>query len=87
MNELRECPFCGGEAEVVVCMRNEIERGNFGSDEVACVKCVQCGCRTKWYLHMPLAKARAMIMWQKRYEPPTPGGAIVPAGNERMHDG
>jgi hypothetical protein len=29
----------------------------------------------------------AINKWNFRVEPPTPGGAIVPAGNERMHDG
>lgn len=27
---------------------------------------------------------RAVAAWNTRHEPPTPGGAIVPAGNERL---
>lgn len=84
MTKLKPCPFCGGEAEVIVRMRNEIQKGDFGSDEVAQVKCTDCKCSTNWFLHMPLAEMRAITTWNTRHEPPTPGGAIVPAGNYRL---
>ena len=38
MSELRECPFCGGEAELV-------NYGLTGKFEV--VQCVDCGARTR----------------------------------------
>lgn len=84
MIKLKPCPFCGSEAEVIICKRDKVERGDFGNDEVACVKCVLCNAQTSWFLHMPLAEVRAIQRWNIRYEPPTPGGAIVPAGNERL---
>ena len=84
MSKLKFCPFCGGEAEVIVKKRSEVEVGYFGNDEVACVSCIRCRCRTNWFLHMPLAEVRVISVWNTRHEPPTHGGAIVPAGNKRM---
>lgn len=78
MERLKPCPFCGSEAKIV-----ESGMGVESCGYAQCTKCCSCspfflgeGCYQK-----------AIQAWNTRYEPPTPGGAIVPAGNERMHDG
>lgn len=76
MSKLKFCPFCGGEAEVIIKNRSEVDVGYFGSDEVACVSCIRCRCRTNWFLHMPLAEIRAIAIWNTRYESNTPSEVV-----------
>jgi hypothetical protein len=37
MEELKECPFCGGEAKIYS-----------SSDGGICVKCMECGCQSSY---------------------------------------
>ena len=70
-SKLRECPFCGGEAKM----------WQGAASECWYVECRNCraGIMNCFY-----DKEEAVKAWNTRYEPPTPGGAIVPAGNKRL---
>ena len=70
MSELKPCPFCGGEVEFYVYRDRVFQETNL----IMCQQCrMLCECETD-----------LIKKWNTRYEPPTPGGAIVPAGNERL---
>ena len=73
---LKPCPFCGGEAEVVHVKMLYVPK--FHEFRVACSKCLGQIAKTE------KTKEKAIAKWNKRYEPPTPGSAIVPAGNARL---
>lgn len=78
MTKLKPCPFCGGEAEF------EWWLGRKGFE--ASVSC-ECGALVTegiYYDSQAEAEERTVKAWNQRHEPPTPGGAIVPAGNKRM---
>ena len=75
--KLKPCPFCGGEP-CVLCNNIDI---NYKSMPVCTYKVV-CQCKT--IMGDFVFREEAIKAWNTRYEPPTPGGAIVPAGNERL---
>lgn len=77
MNEvkLKPCPFCGGEAYTFYDSRLYCEM-------LCGVACSACGALV--YIYPSKSQKNAIKLWNTRYEPPTPGGAIVPAGNERL---
>lgn len=57
---------------------------NFGScfDRfVILVECANYGARSGWHK----AVNKVIEAWNQRYEPPTPGGIIVPFGNARFN--
>lgn len=70
--KLRNCPFCGGEAIFVSDYKD--------SGYVQCKKCLACTaiCVGGQYV------SDAYKLWNKRYEPRSPNGAYVPAGNARL---
>lgn len=68
MKAIRECPHCGGRAE----------KGYLGKKYF--VYCIDCKCSTG--LHDAIETA--IGIWNSRYEPRTPGGPVVPAGNYRL---
>jgi Lar family restriction alleviation protein len=76
--KLKPCPFCYGEAGTFHndCLHNILLWG---------VECLECGALV--WVFPDETEQDAINKWNFRVEPPTPGGAIVPAGNERMHDG
>lgn len=56
-NELKPCPFCGGEAEVKVCDGAGCHYAKIGTDVLfgrkmthCLVRCEGCGVKTKAYL-------------------------------------
>ena len=53
MEELRKCPFCGGEAEMF-----------FDVPYASYVECLKCGSRTK----ICYTKAEAIAAWNRRVE-------------------
>lgn len=73
VKELKPCPFCGAK---------EINCDFVVLDVFAewYVECEKCGAMLKDFSY----KSDAVQAWNTRHEPPTPGGAIVPAGNERL---
>lgn len=46
MEQLKPCPFCGGESEVCI---SEEHHGMDGWYRVAFVRCKECRCRTPQY--------------------------------------
>lgn len=71
--KLKPCPFCG-------CKNIVIEKPYQRSRVIPwTVKCALCYANV-----FDRTKKAAVATWNKRHEPPTPGGAIVPAGNERL---
>lgn len=72
MTKLKPCPFCGSED---IDCQNYCRGGN-----VWFVQCRECGATFPDFD----SKEEAVGVWNKRHEPPTPGGAIVPAGNNRL---
>ena len=75
MDKLRECPFCGGEAMII-----ETGTGIDMAGYVQCKKCLACS----FFFLGEGYQEQAVKSWNTRHEPPTPGGIIVPAGNERF---
>lgn len=61
MNELKPCPFCGGEAEVVI---NKSKQG-----QTANIHCTHCSCR-KTLLRHPnyegIIEKEAIEAWNRR---------------------
>ena len=77
--ELKPCPFCGSIlSEPVYCHVKKLEEPKYLAFKVVCPI---CGAEHKYEWD---TKEQAKEYWNKRYEPPTPGGAIVPAGNKRL---
>ena len=74
MIKLKPCPFCGGEAIILT-------EDYFYFSSTYKVVCLKCHSQSYYRHETREAAAKA---WNTRYEPPTPGGAIVPAGNERL---
>lgn len=71
MVKLKYCPFCGGEVGI----RHYI---NFVKCTNTVIVCKQCGIHCECYEHL-------FEKWNTRYEPPTPGGILVPFGNARFN--
>ena len=71
MDNLKPCPFCGGEARIC----------KYHGQDKYFVVCELCGASVG---NASATRDAAKNAWNTRYEPPTPGGAIVPAGNERL---
>jgi Lar family restriction alleviation protein len=72
MGKLKPCPFCGSE---------DIKCKDFSRTyDIWFIQCQDCGAT---FPHFD-TEAEAIEAWNTRHEPPTPGGAIVPAGNERL---
>ena len=57
MDELKKCPFCGGEAEIVTFLTAIMHKKRFQ------VKCTVCFCSTDWY---NLSEKEAKSKWNKR---------------------
>lgn len=79
MIKLKRCPFCGGEAE--------IERDVGRKGWVVSIVCWNCDLAMGggiYYDSLDEAIESVVKVWNKRHEPPTPHGAIVPAGNYRL---
>lgn len=71
--KLKPCPFCGSKSV-------EIEKPFRRSKVIPWV--VKCSiCRANVF---DRTKKAVVKTWNTRHEPPTPGGAIVPAGNARL---
>lgn len=70
MDKLRKCPFCGGEAKLETYLNAFFEYTHL-------IVCQQCRMRCECSNHL-------IEKWNTRHEPPTTGGAIVPAGNVRL---
>ena len=65
MDELKPCPFCGGEAVI-----NEFIDSD-GKDSCKCciVICKKCGCQTKCYEYfLGVTKRNAIDAWNRRVE-------------------
>lgn len=71
MSRLKCCPFCGGKARVLKCHRQD----------KYFVVCEVCEASVG---NASATREDAIKVWNTRYEPPTPHGAIVPFGNERL---
>ena len=78
MNEVKGCPLCNEAALVMV----SADYSGFFC-EIICTDCDLTLVSDTWDTPEE-AKAEAVGKWNNRIEPPTPGGAIVPAGNERL---
>lgn len=57
MTELKPCPFCGGEAKVMVCDGSSTYCTDIGTEQFmgrkmshCLVRCERCGVKTKAYL-------------------------------------
>lgn len=55
MNDLKPCPFCGGEPKIFVCdgsgsFWNSIETPVLAGLDHFLIRCTKCGIRTKAYL-------------------------------------
>ena len=72
---LKQCPFCGGRADYYTKSITGMLGETFG------INCTCCGAGTAGNYS---TKEDAAKVWNRRYEPPTPGGALVPAGNARL---
>ena len=73
--KLKPCPFCGGEA-------GTFHNNNLCQKLLWGVECLECGAMV--WVFPEQTEEDAIKMWNGRIDPPTPGGAIVPAGNERL---
>ena len=74
MEKLKPCPFCGGGAY--------IHRTDFlNAESVYGVRCCDCESSSSQLYDTEM---EAIEAWNTRYEPPTPGGIFVPAGNDRF---
>lgn len=79
MNEvklIKPCPFCGSK-QIGVMARND----HPNLPLMYGVTCYDCQAGSCQFFR---TKEEAIEAWNTRHEPPTPGGAIVPVGNERL---
>lgn len=72
MVKLKPCPFCGGKGKVIKWHRQD----------KFFVVCQVCGASVG---NASDCRKVAIQVWNTRYEPPTPGGIIVPFGNARFN--
>ena len=73
MEKLKPCPFCGGEADYCYF--------KIFTTKMVKVVCTKCSCELR---AGDVEIEQATKSWNTRYEPPTPGGIFVPAGNDRF---
>lgn len=71
----KRCPFCGSEEASVEAVR--VSNGKKWW-YVQCKKCFASSSAAE-------SVEKAVQKWNTRHDPPTPGGAVVPAGNDRLH--
>lgn len=75
MAELKPCYHCGGEVVLK----------NYGN-KAKPMMFIKCKGRCKASVTFPCKSVEEFVkIWNTRFEPRTPGGAYVPAGNERLH--
>lgn len=79
MDKLRECPFCGGKPQTV---NYYIESEWYCA--IVCSECCLEMLSDEWADEQS-AEAEVIAKWNTRYEPPTPGGILVPFGNARFN--
>ena len=84
MNKLKSCPFCGSIFSEPQTVNYYIE-----SEWHCAVICSECCIEmlSDEWADEQSAEAEVIAKWNTRHEPPTPNGAIVPAGNERLKKG
>lgn len=63
MSELKPCPFCGGEAELVT--EYFFSKGNYGS-QVRCTQCHSWGAGPKMDRSVERQQAKAAEAWNTR---------------------
>ena len=61
MEELRKCPFCGGEADISQSLVSGY--GLSGRNYNYEVFCVECGCRTRFFYD---SEFEAIVAWNRR---------------------
>ena len=67
MSELKPCPFCGGEAVLLLRCRNGIPSGDAGTEAV--IQCNKCNVKfTRWALKKNWAKESVIDAWNRRDE-------------------
>lgn len=72
----KSCPFCGNKP--VLTHITMLGVPHYHRYKMSCNHCL-----ANIALHCD-KQEEAIKVWNTRYEPPTPGGAIVPTGNERL---
>lgn len=77
MVKLKPCDHCGGKVILK----------NYGS-KTKPILFIKCQGKCKASVTFPSKNIEDFIQkWNMRHEPRMPGGAYVPAGNERLHNG
>lgn len=66
MDELKPCPFCGGEAELIT--EHFFSTGRYGS-QVRCAKCHSWGAGPKMDRKVETQRAKAAEAWNARQPP------------------
>ena len=98
MTKLKPCPFCGGRFEIILCdyegnvreYDEEYKKQPYSGVQYAIFHDpdINSDCQIARYGQMGECLydtvEEAIKVCNIRHEPPTPGGAIVPAGNERL---
>ena len=66
LNELKPCPFCGGQAELI----REHRKGWALTGSVVRCKNDHCGCRGKWFIIAAeySSDEKAIEAWNRRFE-------------------
>ena len=65
MSELKQCPFCGGDAVLLLRSCNGAPSGNVGTEAV--IQCNTCNVKfTRWALKKVWAKKSAIEAWNRR---------------------
>lgn len=67
MNKLKTCPFCGGEAVLLLRSCNGVPSGDVGTEAV--ITCNKCSVKfTRWALKKIWAKKSVIEAWNRRVE-------------------